>query len=114
MINKRRSIYMEEKEVKKNRKKEKNEKSLSSRILNIVLWLVLFAWMALVLVDFFKTREEKDPVFCWFNNKTTEYSNGTVTECMGLGYKVINYNREDFKAIEFGPFWIQDRTADEE
>ena len=68
--------------------------------------------MALVLVDYFKVRNEQEPIFCWFNNHTTTYENGTVKECTGLGYKVINYNREDYKAIEFGPFWIKDRTAE--
>ncbi|MBO5375519.1 MAG: hypothetical protein J6A52_01550 [Bacilli bacterium] len=107
------------KKKKKEEKTEKEvvyvekEKSLFSRILNIVLWIILLAWMALVLVDYFKVRDEKDPIFCWFNNHTTTYENGTVTECTGLGYKVIRYNREDFKAIEFGPFWISDRTAEE-
>lgn len=96
----------------KKERKEKRDKSIISRVLNIVLWIILFAWMALVLTDYFKVRNEDDPMFCWFNNKTTSYENGTVKECTGLGYKVIKYNREDFKAIEFGPFWLTDRTAE--
>lgn len=102
--------FFDEKPKKENR--DKSEKSMLSRILNIALWVILFAWMALVLVDYFKVRNEEEPVFCWFNKETTTYENGTVKECTGLGYKVINYNRENFKAIEFGPFWITDRTAE--
>ncbi len=101
------------KDIKKNDlKKDKNKKSLVSRILNIILWVVLLAWMALVVTDFIQTKNEKEPKFCWFNKKTTEYSDGTVTTCTGLGYKVINYKRASMNAIEFGPFWIKDRTAE--
>lgn len=106
----------EEKVVKteeKTKKREKGEKSLASRIINVVLWIVLFAWMALVFTDFMKVHNENEPKFCWWNKETTNYDDGTVSTCTGLGYKVINYKRESFKAIEFGPFWIKDRTAEE-
>jgi len=102
-------------EKPKKKKKEvvyvEKKPSLFSRILNVILWILLFVWVAIVVIDFFQVRNENKPKFCWFNEKTTQYENGTVEECTGLGYKVINYNREDFKAIEFGPFWIKDRTA---
>ena len=91
--------------------KPKKKKSVVIKILNVILWLVLLSWVILVLVDYFRARNQEDPMFCWFGNKTTDYENGSVTECMGLGYKVINYNRENYKAVEFGPFWIKDRTA---
>lgn len=97
---------------KKNKREKENDnkKSLISRIVNIALWVILFAWMALVLVDYIHTRNDEKPQFCWWNKNTTQYEDGTVTSCNGLGYKVINYNRDSFKAIEFGPFWIKDRT----
>jgi len=104
-------FYDEKKKTKKEVVYVEKKPSLFARIINIIFWLILLAWMAIVLVDYFKVRDEKEPIFCWFNEKTHEYENGTVKECTGLGYKVINYNREDFKAIEFGPFWITDRTA---
>lgn len=111
--------FFDEKPKKKNTTKEKEvvyvkeEKSILSKVVNIILWVILLAWMVLVLVDYFKVRDEKDPIFCWWNKQTYQYENGTVEECTGLGYKVIKYNREDFKAIEFGPFWITDRTAED-
>ena len=104
-------FYDEKKKTKKEVVYVEKKPGIISRIINIIFWLILFAWMAIVLVDYFKVRDEKEPIFCWFNEQTHEYENGTVKECTGLGYKVINYNREDFKAIEFGPFWIKDRTA---
>ena len=96
---------------KKVEKDNEDKKRLISRIINIVLWVILFAWMELVFVDFLNVKNEEEPQFCMCNKKTTQYDNGKVTECTGLGYKVINYKREDFNAIEFGPFWIKDRTA---
>lgn len=96
-------------------KKEREEgktKKIISRVLNVLLWIVLLAWMALVVTDYIHVHNEEEPKFCWFNEKTTNYNDGTVTECTGLGYKVIKYNRTSFKALEFGPFWIEDRTAE--
>ena len=91
-------------------KRDKNKKSLISRIINIILWIIIIAWATLVVTDYINVNKEKDPKFCWFNEKTTKYDDGEVTECMGIGYKVIKYNRTSFKAIEFGPFWIKDRS----
>ena len=102
----------EKKEPKKERP-EREGRSILSRVLNILLWVVLFAWMALVVIDYFHVQNQEKPQFCWFNEHTTSYNDGSVTECTGLGYKVINYDRTSFKAIEFGPFWIKDRTAEE-
>lgn len=90
----------------------KKEKSIISRIINIFIWIILIAWMAIVVTDYLQIKKDKEPRFCWFNNKTTEYSDGVVTECTGLGYKVINYKRASMNATEFGPFWTKDRTKD--
>ena len=39
--------------------------------------------------------------------KMTDY---VVIDVGGLGYKVYNYKRESYRAIEFGPFWSKDRS----
>lgn len=91
-------------------KKEKNKKSIISRIINIILWIIIIIWAILVITDYLNVSKEKEPKFCWFNEKSTKYDDGEVTECTGLGYKVIKYNRTSFKAIEFGPFWIKDKS----
>ncbi len=103
--------FLDEKKSAKKVNKENGEKSLFSKIMNIVLWIILLAWMAIVLIDYFRVTNEKDAVFC-LSKHTTKYDDGNVKVCTGLGYKVYNYNRDSFKAIEFGPFWIKDRTAD--
>lgn len=93
----------------KKTKKDIKEKSAFSRVMNVVLWVVLFAWMAVCLIDFYNVHKSKEPMFC-ISNKTTTYDDGTVDTCTGIGYKVITYKRDSFKAIEFGPFWSKDRS----
>ncbi len=111
---------MEEKKVqegfetskKRNEEKDNRDvKKIVSRVVSIILWILLFTWMGIVLIDYFHVHNEEAPQFCMWNKKTTNYSDGKVTECNGLGYKIIDYKREDFNALEFGPFWIKDRTA---
>ena len=93
----------------KEEKKEKEGKSLFSKIMNIVLWILLLGWMGICLFDFYNVTNEKEPKFC-IKKETTEYEDGTVDSCLGLGYKVYNYNRDSYTAIEFGPFWAKDRS----
>ena len=81
------------------------------KVTNVILWIVLFVWMAICLVDFYQTHQEKEPMFC-LKKEVTKYDDGNVRSCLGLGYKVYHYNRKSFKAIEFGPFWSKDRSAE--
>lgn len=96
--------------IEKVKKTTKKPKKIISRIINIILWIILIVWAFLVISDYINVNKEKEPKFCWFNEKTTQYDDGTVTTCSGIGYKVIKYNRTSFKAMEFGPFWIKDRS----
>ncbi len=95
-------------EEKKSRR-DSDKKSMFSRIMNVVLWIVLFAWMGICLLDFYHVHQEEEPQFC-LKKETTQYEDGTVDSCLGLGYKVYNYKRESYRAIEFGPFWSKDRS----
>ena len=105
--------FLDEKVSKKKlEKKEKDEKSMFQRVMNVILWIVLFAWMAVCLVDFYKVNQKGDPIFC-IKKGVTKYDDGNVNWCLGAGYKVYQYNRKSFKAIEFGPFWSKDRSAEE-
>lgn len=97
--------------TKKAEEKESTVKTVFKKVWNIVVWIILAIWVIIVIIDFFQVKSEKDPKFCWFNETTSNYSDGTVTECTGLGYKVIKYERESFDAYEFGPFWIKDQSA---
>ncbi len=100
----------EKKELLKQEKKNKEERSLFQRILNIVLWIVVIAWMAVCVTDYIKVQIEKDPIFC-IKKETIEYIDGNVYSCLGAGYKIYDYDRDTLKALEFGPFWLKEKNV---
>ena len=103
----------EDKELKEEFFEEKKDKkSLFNRIMNVILWIVLFIWMGICLIDFFKVHQEEEPIFC-IKKDVTKYEDGEVDSCLGLGYKIYNYKRDSFKGIEYGPFWSKDRSVKE-
>ncbi len=79
------------------------------RVLNVLLLLLVIAWAGIVLFDYFNVRGKNQPKFCFWKQETKVYEDGNVESCIGLGYKVITYNRTSYKALEFGPFWITER-----
>lgn len=110
----------EELEEKRKEEEKREKKELIKKVWNIFAWTVVIIWMIMCLLDFFNVQNLKDPYFCWGGDTTTyteddetssKYGTGTVSYCYGLGYKVINYNRTNYSALEFGPFWSKDRTA---
>ena len=92
---------------------KKDEKSTFNKVMNIVLWVLLFVWMGICIVDFVRAKTNNDPIFCLWKD-TTQYSDGKVRTCTGLGYKVINYERTSYSGVEYGPFWSKDRSPQEE
>ena len=95
--------------MEEEKKEVKKEKSIFSRVLNVILWIILLAWMALCLIDFYNTQNNKDPMFC-IKKETIKYDDGKVDSCTGLGYKIYHYNRKSYTAVEYGPFWIKDKS----
>lgn len=94
-------------------KKEKEEKKpgIVSRIFNIVLWLVLFGWMAVCVIDYFNVANENEPKFC-LKNETKEVDDGTVYICRGAGYVAYRYESKSSVKYKFGPFWTKDEYLD--
>ena len=82
-------------------------KEVAFKIWDVVFW-VLFAILACVwIVDFFRVKAEKQPMFC-ISKETIEFEDGNVDKCVGLGYTVYEYNRESLDSgIQFGPFFIK-------
>lgn len=79
------------------------------KILNIAFWVIFAIILTIWLVDFFRVRSDNDPIFCLYE-KEHKYEDGEVYECIGLGYKVYEYNRESLdKGLEFGPIFIKMR-----
>ena len=87
----------------------KDKKLLLNKIITIILWLLIALWITFCIIDFVKTENHKKPIFC-INEKTIEYKDGIVYSCTGLGYKIYHYNRASFTGIEYGPFWLKDRS----
>ena len=79
------------------------------KIIKILLVVLLIGWVSLVLTDYIRNSNGKDPIFC-LKRTTKKYSDGKVYICTGLGYKSIRYDRKSIDAIEFGPFFINERT----
>jgi len=104
---------MDEKMSEKELRKQYGEKSTFQKVMNIILWIVLIAWMIVVLIDFYNVNKEEDPIFC-ITEATVSYDDGSVKTCLGLGYRVYKYNRTCYNAIEFGPFWSKDRSLNQE
>lgn len=77
----------------------------------VLLLVAIFSWIVMVFTDYFRVRQDKDPMFC-LSEKTIDYSDGSNFICSGAGYKVIRYNRPCLSATEFGPFLIQERTCE--
>lgn len=95
--------------TEKKEKPEKKKKNIIVRIFDIILWIVLFGWMTLCIVDYFNVANEREPQFC-IKKETITYDDGTVDVCRGAGYVAYHYQRDSYTGYEFGPFWTKDRS----
>lgn len=86
--------------------KNTEKKNIFKKIFDVVFWIVIIGLAIIWLTDFINVKNDKDPVFC-ISQKTHTFDDGTVEECVGLGYKVYTYDRSSFsKGRQFGPFFI--------
>ncbi len=86
---------------------EPKKKSVGKIIFDVVFWVVIVCLLFVWVFDFLKVKNEEKPVFC-IQEKTHEFEDGTVDECVGLGYKVYTYNRESINIkVQFAPFFIR-------
>lgn len=95
-----------EKKEKITENKNTEKKNIFKKIFDVVFWIVIIGLAIIWLTDFINVKNDKDPVFC-ISQKTHTFDDGTVEECVGLGYKVYTYDRSSFsKGRQFGPFFI--------
>ncbi len=81
-----------------------------SDILKLILLTLVIVWIIMFFIDYFRARQSKDLIFC-ISEKVTEYDDGKVYSCTGLGYKMYRYDRTSINTdLEFGPFFIKERT----
>lgn len=82
------------------------KKNIGKLIFDIVFWVAIVALLFIWVFDFLKVKGEEAPVFC-IQEKTHEFDDGTVHECVGLGYKVYTYDRESINIkVQFSPFFV--------
>lgn len=78
------------------------------KIISLIFTIIVVGWIAIIALDALNSTKG-EPKFC-LSKETKNYEDGTVEICHGLGYKVYIYDRNDYKGIEFGPFWIKEKT----
>lgn len=79
-------------------------------IIKIVIIGLVITWIICFFIDYIRARQQKMPIFC-VKEVTTTYDDGEVQTCIGLGYKMIKYQRTSIPVgIDFGPFFIKERT----
>lgn len=92
---------------------KEDKESIFLKVLSIVLWTAVFVWIAICLIDFYRTQKREEPLFT-FKNDVIEYDDGHVDSYLGLGYRIYNYKRKCFDGFEFGPFWTKDKSIEAE
>lgn len=93
---------------------EHPKKSSPVKIIIFLIVLALFvSWAFLVYSDYGRVKASQDPQYCVFGTNVDETKEGTITECIGLGYKVIKYKTLDIKMTEFVPVWEKTKTLQE-
>lgn len=90
--------------------KERSNKKILSKVFNILITILLIGWITVLLIDYANVSKGKDAKFC-INNAIKDYTDGSVEICTGLGYKVYKYDRQGYRAIEFGPFWMEEKDT---
>lgn len=71
----------------------------------LILWSILLIMVFAWIVDYNRVRDDKKPMYC-ITSKVHRFDDGSVEECIGLGYKVYNYNRLSLtKGMRFTPFF---------
>ncbi len=96
---------MVKEKVKNEEEKQNKNKKLIQTVFNFVFWIGISVLAAIWLIEFFLVKNDQDPLFC-LDTKYHQFDDGDVTECIGLGYKIYNYERESLTAREFGPFFV--------
>jgi len=88
------------------KEKKKVSKISKNQVFNIIFWIVIIGLFIIWITDFIMVKTEKDPVFC-ISRETYKYDDGETKECVGLGYKIFEYNRDKYQGYEFGPFFTK-------
>ena len=83
--------------------------------LAIIIFVIIFAFIIFISVDYFRYKEYKKPIFACF---PVHLMDGGTVEYWGLGYKIIYFNRladkywgDDAEIKFIGPIWTDNDEA---
>ncbi len=82
------------------------------KLIGLLITIIIIAFVSIVVIDYLNALKDRDLIFCVSEN-TKEYDDGTVYECVGIGYKYYKYDRSNIKASEFGPFFIDEKSPEQ-
>lgn len=102
------NLELEKEKVKPDKYDEKVEKRKKFRrkIGNFIFWILIIGLFAVWVTDFVRVKTDEKPMFC-VKRIEHKYDDGTTEECVGLGYKVYNYNRKSINIrSQFAPFFV--------
>ena len=90
-----------------------NQQNKSSKISKIIL-SILFLFIITILIsiwisDYQKVKNNQEPEFC-LSTQIYEFEDGSITQCIGLGYKIYKYERISLpRTMEFGTIFMKMR-----
>jgi hypothetical protein len=92
--------------MKEEQKEEQTpkKKHIAIRILNVIIWLVLFVCLSIAAIDYINLINENEPQFC-LKRETIKYDDGNEYYCKGILYETYIYERDSKKGYSFIPFW---------
>ncbi len=76
------------------------------KFISALITIILIVWVGFIAYDYYRATNNEPPVII-LDEKKYDYSDGTATEYMSLGYKYIVYNRTSRKGYMFGGFWLK-------
>ena len=81
------------------------------KFISTIFWLLIIALICLWAYEFYNVRNGKEPQFC-IKKDVHVYADGTTDVCIGLGYKVYNYNRYNMIGTEFVSIFADERKVE--
>ena len=82
------------------------------KVFKRVFWIIVILIIAINTFEFYRIRNGKKPLLC-IKKEEHLYTDGTVNECIGLGYKVFEYKRTYLHGTEFVSIFASERTSEE-
>lgn len=74
------------------------------KIIGIILGVIVISGIIFFIVDYNRVKKQKNPIFCI---ETATFLDGGTTEYIGVGYKVIDFNKlNGYDEIKIGTWFM--------